>query len=101
MVCKTDRCCKLQHGLLDLVLQAAALRWAAAQVEAGKLARCLNAAARAAAAGVLDKALDVREAGTALMLALLQACIPPRRAQPHCGSCMASCYPCAGFVVPV
>ncbi|KAK9818850.1 hypothetical protein WJX81_005118, partial [Elliptochloris bilobata] len=52
--------------------KAAALRWATSQAEAGKLERCLDAAARAAAAGVLDKALDAREAGTAFMLALLQ-----------------------------
>jgi len=53
--------------------QAAALRWAAALAAAGRLGKCLDAAARAAAAGVLDKAPDAREAGTALMLALLQA----------------------------
>ena len=53
--------------------QAAALRWASTQAAAGKCARCLDAVARAAAAGVLDKAMETREAGTALMLALLEA----------------------------
>lgn len=56
-----------------MIPQAAALRWASTQAAAGKCARCLDAVARAAAAGVLDKAMETREAGTALMLALLEA----------------------------
>ena len=61
--------------------QAAALRWAADAMGSGKGKACIEAALRAATSGTLDKGAEAREAGNALVLALLQV---PVNAVLHC-----------------
>lgn len=51
------------------------LQWFAAAASNGKASKCLDAAVKAASAGVHDKNGDVREAGVQLMLALLQVLV--------------------------
>ena len=58
-------------------MQGAVLRWAATVVKDGKDATCIEAAIRVATSGVLDKSADAREAGSALMLTLLQVFLAP------------------------
>lgn len=53
-------------------VQGAVLRWAATVVKDGKDSSCVEAAIRLATSGALDKSADAREAGSALMLTLLQ-----------------------------
>ena len=56
--------------------QAAALRWAATAMRDGRGKACMEAALRAATAGTLDKGAEAREAGSALILTLLQVILP-------------------------
>ncbi len=57
------------------ILQGAVLRWAATLVKDGRAGCCIEAAICAASSGVLDKSADAREAGSALMLTLLQVAL--------------------------
>lgn len=50
------------------------LRWMVPLVAAGKAAKCLDSAVRAAVVGALDKSGEVREAGNQLLNQLAEVC---------------------------
>jgi hypothetical protein len=52
--------------------QVALLRWVSRAVNSGKCPGCLEAAVRLATAGMTDKGSEAREAGSAILSALLQ-----------------------------
>lgn len=56
--------------------QAAALRWAASAMSTGRGKSCIEAAVRAATCGTLDKGVEARESGGALLTTLVQVFNP-------------------------